>query len=339
MASALRFKQTNVPRQAGELARLKVIQGPDASAVYILLGAHITLGRGEDCDVILSDLKASRLHAELIANAGSWTIRDKGSANGILFNGKSVREIKLKIKDVITLGETTLEFTTSEVATMMLTAPPRTMDEVQSEQKLVAARQEKMQAMGIGAIFGFGSGPSLPRAAGRPEDPNANRNRVGILAIVVAALFYIFWDSGEKVRSVASKRMADPAALNLAAYLPNAEINKAADTLFKDGFREYLAGNYNRARTQFDTVLQIAPTHTLARLYQVNCDKAIQNEVNLNLTNGKQSFNSGKLKDARSHFERVMRLLYKDQSNSNYIEAREFLDKVLKKISGVEVPN
>src|SRR4051794_5511213 len=109
MGNAVRFKQTNVPRQQGEQARLKVVQGPDYGAIYVLVAGRATIGRGEDNDVLISDLKASRLHAEFTLTQVGWLVRDKGSANGIMFNGKATREAKLKTGDTITLGETTLE--------------------------------------------------------------------------------------------------------------------------------------------------------------------------------------------------------------------------------------
>src|SRR4051794_4283449 len=97
MKNAIRYKNTNVPRQSNEVARLKVVQGPDEGAVYIVTGAKVTLGRGEDNDVTVVDLKTSRLHAEMSSNTKGWTIRDKASINGILHNGKSVKNAELKI--------------------------------------------------------------------------------------------------------------------------------------------------------------------------------------------------------------------------------------------------
>ena len=46
MATAVRFKQIMTPRQPGEFARLKVLQGPDTGAVYVIFGAKALIGRG-----------------------------------------------------------------------------------------------------------------------------------------------------------------------------------------------------------------------------------------------------------------------------------------------------
>src|SRR4051812_191240 len=113
MTSVVKFKLSNVPRQQGELARLKILQGPDYGSVYVLTGPRAAVGRGEDCDAMLTDLKASRRHAEFIFVQGlGWKVKDLGSSNGILHNGTNTREAMLKSSDTIGLGETTLEFLT-----------------------------------------------------------------------------------------------------------------------------------------------------------------------------------------------------------------------------------
>src|SRR4051794_19872149 len=141
MGNAIRFKHTDVGRQQGELARLKVIQCPDYGAVYILIGPKATIGRGDENDIVISDLKASRVHAELSSAAKGWMIKDRGSANGILFDGEMVREAHLKVNDTLTIGETTLEFTTADVSTTLLVAPPRSREQFQAEQKRISELQ------------------------------------------------------------------------------------------------------------------------------------------------------------------------------------------------------
>ncbi len=318
MGTALRFKNTGVPRQQGELARLKVIQGPDQGAVYILLNNKSTIGRGEENDIIISDLKASRIHAELIGDAAGWRVVDKKSANGILHNGKVTREAKVKLGDAVTIGETTLEFTTSDVGTQMLVAPPRSVSQILGEQKFLKQYQDKMSAMGFG-------GTAVPG-----EAPKNNRL---IFIVPILGLIYILLSGDDKPKTNKSNK-SDPNVNDLANFLPSTDFNKAAETLFKDGFREFRAGNFNRAKTQFETVLQISPTHALAALYLQNCDKSIEGEIGFHLEHGKKSLNAGKLKDARAHFERVKRLLYRDQSNAHYIEAQDLLNQTNKLIDG-----
>jgi predicted component of type VI protein secretion system len=65
------------------------------------------LGRGSGCDIVLAgDDSVSRRHAEIAVRAGQCRVRDLGSCNGTLVNGRPVGRARLRRGDVITLGET-----------------------------------------------------------------------------------------------------------------------------------------------------------------------------------------------------------------------------------------
>ncbi len=87
MGAAMRFKQASVPRQPGEKARMQVVRGADFGSVFVITGGRAVIGRGEDCDIVISDLKASRQHLEVLLAQNGWYVRDMGSANGIRING------------------------------------------------------------------------------------------------------------------------------------------------------------------------------------------------------------------------------------------------------------
>jgi pSer/pThr/pTyr-binding forkhead associated (FHA) protein len=55
-------------------------------------GSRFTIGRGEDCDLVLEDPKVSRHHAAIGPGAGpARFVYDLGSANGTLVNGDPIR--------------------------------------------------------------------------------------------------------------------------------------------------------------------------------------------------------------------------------------------------------
>jgi hypothetical protein len=65
------------------------------------------LGRAPGCDVVLGgDDAVSRRHAEIAVRAGECRIRDLGSCNGTLLNGRFVERARLRRGDVLILGET-----------------------------------------------------------------------------------------------------------------------------------------------------------------------------------------------------------------------------------------
>jgi pSer/pThr/pTyr-binding forkhead associated (FHA) protein len=70
------------------------------------------VGRSRDCDVVLADANVSRRHAEVRpAAAGTWTISDLGSTNGVLVNGHRIEGAEqLQTGDRIALGTAQIAF-------------------------------------------------------------------------------------------------------------------------------------------------------------------------------------------------------------------------------------
>ena len=70
------------------------------------------VGRSRECDVVLSDANVSRRHAEVRqAAAGTWTIADLGSTNGVLLNGRKIADAAaLTPGDRVVLGTAEISF-------------------------------------------------------------------------------------------------------------------------------------------------------------------------------------------------------------------------------------
>jgi len=70
------------------------------------------VGRSRECDVVLSDANVSRRHAEVLPGAaGTWTISDLGSTNGVLVNGRRIDGAEqLHAGDRIALGTAEIGF-------------------------------------------------------------------------------------------------------------------------------------------------------------------------------------------------------------------------------------
>jgi hypothetical protein len=74
--------------------------------------AGATLGRGRQCDVVLSDPNVSRQHAEIRPRGGSWVLTDLGSTNGSQLNGRRIDGSEvLRPGDEIELGASAFTFT------------------------------------------------------------------------------------------------------------------------------------------------------------------------------------------------------------------------------------
>lgn len=335
MGAALKFRQAKLPRQQGELARLKVVQGADFGYVFVVTQQRVTLGRGEDNDIVISDLKASRKHAELqaVQDSGSvkWLLKDLGSANGVLLNGQAVRSGTVRTGDTLGVGETTLEFVTGESPTMMLVAPVQEATQIREQQAALADQVQRVRALASPGL----AKPSPARMSSARGAPAKNSGGSKLLLIVVAAVggYLLLMPDPSAPKPSPPKKAPVADAADLAAFLPpsadtGSTVGKTSEMFFRTGFREYRERNYLRAIVEFDNALSINPTHRLARLYKENSQKAIKDDVKRSLAEGKLAFEVGRHKAAKNHFEAVLRILYRDPTNEDYVQAKEQLEKV-----------
>lgn len=93
---------------------LLVLQGPDKGRTYQTPDEPAVIGRSSD-QIHLSDHTASRRHAEIRPDNGSWLLVDLNSSNGTYLNGQRVvNPTVLRHGDQIKVGSTLLVFTGQE---------------------------------------------------------------------------------------------------------------------------------------------------------------------------------------------------------------------------------
>jgi hypothetical protein len=84
---------------APSLATLAPLAFPPGS------GVRFTIGRTRDCDLCLTDLSVSRMHALLVRREDGWVLSDLGSHNGTRLNGWLVREaVRVRAGDRVEFG-------------------------------------------------------------------------------------------------------------------------------------------------------------------------------------------------------------------------------------------
>jgi pSer/pThr/pTyr-binding forkhead associated (FHA) protein len=86
-------------------AQLIVVQGKLEGKKIPLVGPVFRIGRGETCHLRPNSAQVSREHAEFTITPEGVTVRDLGSRNGTLVNGKALtRPQMLKDRDVVQVG-------------------------------------------------------------------------------------------------------------------------------------------------------------------------------------------------------------------------------------------
>ncbi len=367
-----RFRQDKLPKQVGEIARLRVKSGPDSGTSFVIKNLPITLGRGEENEVMLADLRTSRKHALLGKDPqGRWFVQDIGSPNKIECDGKVDKYFNLKHGSVFKLGETQIEFGFAELWADL--QPKKAGAKQQNLPATVNPLTGLPFARNTGGAAAVPAIPSPPRVAaytpppagavrrsagksngfefslGGGSDPNAaakKRILVIVGAVVLGSAYTVIETSSVEfslspfkfvVKPKEAPKKEEKKGRSLASLLPpsvNSDRVNAADTLYKSGYREYREHNFLRAKTLFETVLQVDPAHVLAQTYLENTENQIREEVKFHLATARRDLNNGKYRSAKAHYEAVTRLLYRSQSAPEFVEAKDQLDSVTKKIKG-----
>lgn len=108
-----KFKKATVPGGIDQFlarysAKIVQVSGASAGREFPLDGKRLTIGRGPGVDVALEDATMSRQHAAIEYSGEGFRIRDLGSTNGILLDGKQVQVGDLDHGDRFQIG--TLRF-------------------------------------------------------------------------------------------------------------------------------------------------------------------------------------------------------------------------------------
>jgi FHA domain len=89
--------------------QLIVVRGKPEGKVIPLAGPNFKIGRGETCHLRPNSEQVSREHAEFTIESSTVIVRDLGSRNGTLVNGKALttEACKLKDRDLVQVGPLT----------------------------------------------------------------------------------------------------------------------------------------------------------------------------------------------------------------------------------------
>jgi hypothetical protein len=97
---------------------LKILSGKDAGRTFPLKPGETTLGRSTAAQIVLPDESffVSRLHCALRATPDRVQVADLSSTNGLLVNGKKVKEAVLQHLDTFQIGAFVLQFLSASQA-------------------------------------------------------------------------------------------------------------------------------------------------------------------------------------------------------------------------------
>lgn len=321
---ALRYQGANVPRQIGEVARLRVLKGPDQGLTIVLTQSTAILGRGDDVDVGMSDPKVSRKHVQMQYTTQGWKVTDLGSSNGILYQGHYVREAMIQSGEHFTLGETLLEFYQGSEQTRVLVSPFRNGEDLAQKDQQLILQQERVQQFSQQAQIN----DLTPAKKKNPAQA------LLLLLALAAGYFYLFDEQPVRVKKAPKPKEETALAMppHDASLEPvNGAVEKTSDSYYRSGFREFNQSNFLRAKAQFELALQVNPQHALAKKYL----KLSENEIKLQITEviqtARKEENAGRYRAAKGLYETAQRLLYMDRTAPEFLECEESIRRINEK--------
>lgn len=104
LRSQRQLDPSKVPGQSPETAgrrfkpgklRVNCVKGPLLGRSFVLANEKTVIGRDSTADIVITDLSASRRHAEIVFEGGRVVVRDLNSRNGISVNGRKVSQAVL----------------------------------------------------------------------------------------------------------------------------------------------------------------------------------------------------------------------------------------------------
>ena len=123
-------------------AQLVVVRGKPEGKVIPLVGPCFKIGRGETCHLRPNSEQVSREHAEFAIVGELINVRDLGSRNGTLVNGKALttEPCQLKDRDLVQVGPLTFAVSildapaaTGKTPTSSAPAAKRSLDDVSTD--------------------------------------------------------------------------------------------------------------------------------------------------------------------------------------------------------------
>jgi pSer/pThr/pTyr-binding forkhead associated (FHA) protein len=97
--------------------QLTIAEGQESGKAFSFEQNAITIGRTDECDVVLYDPGVSRQHARIFSEGTSYFVEDMGSANGTKVNGQAVKKHQLSEGDSVALGAVVFRFSEQTKAT------------------------------------------------------------------------------------------------------------------------------------------------------------------------------------------------------------------------------
>ncbi|MES2856661.1 MAG: FHA domain-containing protein, partial [Bdellovibrionota bacterium] len=295
--------------------------GPDQGATFQLLPPRVTIGRGVDNNVALTDPKVSRSAAIIEFAMDKITITDMSNRSSLSVNGETVVNASIKNGDLVKIGATEFQFMVEAIqlpATVSHQSPSLRTASDAVPFPPPPSGATKVQFGGAAYDRPFGVPPSQPS---RPRQQNGKATFYIIVAAVGGLLVWLLTSSPvEKPveqtlrtndlveRDIASSEERLVALVNKRQFKNDEEETryKEAQKHYQSGFRDYQKGQWLRAMRSFETARAIDPDHELSLRYMRLAEKQRDEMVALLTLEGRRYKEKNMYTRCSSALEKVL---------------------------------
>jgi pSer/pThr/pTyr-binding forkhead associated (FHA) protein len=110
-------------------ANLVLLKTNGTTRTFPLPGNVTVVGRQQECDLCIPLMVVSRRHCEINQDGGVLRVRDLGSRNGTLVNGKKIADAVLNPGDTLQIGPVSLAVQIDDVGADVILTPPTHLSE------------------------------------------------------------------------------------------------------------------------------------------------------------------------------------------------------------------
>lgn len=315
------------PAEPGTHYRFLCMTGPGKGKVYYLLGKRIIIGRGENADIQIVDVKISREHAELSFSDNGYTITDLGAQNGIVVNDAKVKQKKLADTEKVVIGQTVFKYSIIEV-------PNSDMIMSSNFDLEPSAKDSKLPKSKIILKANHSAAESFSTKKVNKSSEKSNP-KILLLVVGVAVVLFLVMGKDEPPKTAKIRSTNAVSDFENIENLPkkvnqdDADSKKKLENYIHSGRREFSEGNYFRAMEDFRLALLLSPSNGHASFYLSKAKQRLDEDIEKNFLKGKQEYESKKFTASIVSYCGVVQLI------QNYPNDERYKNAMLK-ISAIE---
>jgi pSer/pThr/pTyr-binding forkhead associated (FHA) protein len=306
------FKNFETPKDEGLYFRLLCLTGKAKGVSYFLMGNRIVLGRSDQTDIQVFDLKSSREHAEITRVGNDLVVTDLNSQNGITVNDLKIKQHRLKDGDKLIIGQTVYKFSQIKVSDPVK-RKQQEIEQLKAEKESVEpVKKGKSPVLLIVIVI---AGIGILFMENKPQEKRLDRTQKEQTNFKLQTISDDFADELVKKKAKEDK-----------------EVKEKLKIIYHRGLREYREGNFFRAIKEFNRALAIKPDDAQSQFYLRKVKGDLDHTIKQFQEKGDRDFNSLKFQGASISYCAIISLLHSYPEDERRVNAEKRIEEIEKNL-------